>query len=290
MRIVFYLVVIPLSKMPFWVLYGLSNLIYAVVYYVVGYRKSTVRTGIRNSFPEKTSQERLKTEREFYRHFADLIVESIKAFTISEEEIRSRFNHPDISLFEKYLKQGRHIAFVGGHYGNWELFAVSVGLSIPHQPVALYTPLQNKFMDAKMQSSRSKFGLLMRSYKQVKEMIIDPKQKPMAVIFGADQCPRLSQKPHWMEFLNQETGVQVGAEKFAKDFNAVVIYGLIKKVKRGHFEMEYRLITDEPQQLPWGRITELHTLELEKDIRNKPPYWLWTHKRWKRKRADFENK
>lgn len=290
MFILYYLLILPVSYLPNRILYLLADFLYFIFYKLLGYRKKVVRNNISNSFPQKTEKERLAIEKSFYKHFADLVLESVKAFTISTEEIQKKVLHPDVSLFNKYLQEGRHVALVGGHYGNWELFAVSVGLDIPHQPVALYTPLKNKFMDKKMQSSRARFGLLMRNYEQVKQMAVDPEQKPMAVIFGSDQSPRLSQKPHWMEFLNQETGVQVGTEKFARDYNAVVIYGLIKKVKRGHFELTYRLITDDPSQLPWGAITEMHTRELEKDIMDEPAYWLWTHKRWKRKRSDFENK
>ena len=34
-----------------------------------------------------------------------------------------------------------------------------------------------------------------------------------------------------------------------------------------------------------GTVTKL----LEKDIIKEPEYWLWSHKRWKRKRKDFKN-
>ncbi len=287
MRFLFYLIILPVSKMPSWALYGISNALYVIIYHLAGYRKKTVRSNLQNSFPGLSAPQIRQIERVFYIHFSDLIVESIKTFTISKAEIQNRFIHRNPEIFEKYIREGKHITLVGGHYGNWELLAVSVGLDIPHQPVALYTPLSNKYLNAKITESRSRYGLWLRSYEQVKQLVNDKSQSPVVVIFGSDQCPKFSQRPHWMEFLNQETGVQFGAEKFARDFNTPVVYGVIHKVKRGHYEMEYRLICENPDEVPLGQITEMHTRELEKDIRNEPAYWLWTHKRWKRKKADF---
>lgn len=288
MRVVYYLIILPFSKLPSWVLYRISDVLYVVVYRLVGYRKQVVRTNIKNSFPELSQKTRLEIERTFYVHFCDLIIESLKAFTISKAEVRQRFVHRNPEIFEKYITSGQHVTLIGGHYGNWELLAVSVGMDVPHQPVALYTPLSNKYINEKIIKSRSKYGLWLRSYDQVKQLVKETTQSPVVVIFGSDQCPRLSQQPHWMEFLNQETGVQFGAEKFARDNNTPVIYGVIHRVKRGHYEMEYRLICDNPDELSHGEITTAHTKHLEKDIRNNPAFWLWTHKRWKRKKKDFD--
>ena len=44
-------------KLPFWILYGLADIAYVVIYYVVGYRKKVVKENLRNSFPEKTDKE-----------------------------------------------------------------------------------------------------------------------------------------------------------------------------------------------------------------------------------------
>ncbi|MEQ8425574.1 MAG: lysophospholipid acyltransferase family protein [Cyclobacteriaceae bacterium] len=288
MKLLYYIVLVPLSRLPSSVLYGISDFLYVVIYRLAGYRKRVVRTNIRNSFPEKSRADQLKIERKFYVHFCDLIVESIKAFSISEEELAVRFVHRNPKIFESYFDQGKTVTLVGGHYCNWELFAVSVALHIAHKPVALFTPLSNKFMNAKITESRSKYGLWMKNYAEIKEMASNGLEKPVTVIFAADQCPRISQQPHWVQFLNQETGVQFGTEKFARDFNTPVIYGVIHKTKRGHYEVEYRLVCENPHEIPLGRITEIHTSFLESDIINEPAFWLWTHKRWKRSRRDFE--
>jgi Kdo2-lipid IVA lauroyltransferase/acyltransferase len=290
MPVLFYLLVLPFSKLPSWLLYRVSDFAFIVLYRLVGYRKKVVRINIQNSFPGFTTRQHREIERTFYMHLCDLLVESVKVFTISKAEIQKRFTHRNPEIFDQYLANRQHVTLVGGHYGNWELFAVSIGMHIPHQPVALYTPLSNVYMNRKILASRSRYGLWMNSYEQVKQMVRDKNQSPVAVIFGSDQCPRLSQQPYWMEFLHQETGVQFGAEKFARDFNTPVIYGVIHRLKRGYYETEYRLVCEDPNELPMGDITKIHTRYLESDIMANPPYWLWTHKRWKRKKKDFDAK
>lgn len=288
MRIFFYLIILPVSSLPAWFLYRISDVLYVVIYRLAGYRKKVVRNNIKNSFPSFSELECRQIERTFYVHFCDLIVESIKTFTISRAETEKRFTHRNPEIFDAFIQRGQHVALVGGHYGNWELFAVSIGMRIPHQPVALYTALSSVFMNNKILASRSRYGLWMRNYEQVKQIVKTETHVPVAVIFGSDQCPKLSQQPYWMEFLNQETGVQFGAEKFARDFNTPVIYGVIHRLKRGYYETEYRLVCEKPDAIPPGGITEMHTRFLEADIRANPPFWLWTHKRWKRKKRDFE--
>lgn len=284
-KILYYLIIIPISSLPFWVLYLISDFLYLVLYKIIGYRRKVVFNNIQNSFPEKSKKEVLEIESKFYSHLCDLIVESIKAFTISAEEATKRMKDRDLSIMNKYAKQGRHAVMVGGHYGSWELIAITAGITLPYKPLALYTPLKNKFMNDKITQSRSKYGLGMMPIKSIKDQLneLDNKE-PFAVIFGADQSPRKSQRAYWMKFLNQETGVQFGTEKFAKEFDAVVIFANIYKMKRGYYEVDYQLITDTPKETEDGFITESHTKLLEQVIIKQPEYWLWSHKRWKHKR------
>ena len=287
-RLLYYLIVIPFSWLPFFILYGISDFLYFVVYKVFKYRRKVVYTNIFNSFPEKSEKEIKEIESKFYSHLCDLIVESIKVFTISKEEAQKRMVDRNIELVNKYKDQGRHVIMVGGHYGSWELFGITIGISLRYKAIALFAPLRNKFFNEKITKSRSRFGLEMLPINEIKERLNDLNDDLYTIIFGSDQSPNTAQRAYWMNFLNQETGVQFGTEKFAKEFNAVVIFANIYKMKRGHFEVAYELLCENPQDKPYGEITETHTRMLEKIIQNQPEYWLWSHKRWKHKRPEGE--
>jgi len=287
-KLLYYLVILPISKLPFWMLYRISDFLYLILYKVIGYRTKVVRQNLTNSFPEKSKKEILEVEAKFYGHLCDLVVESLKAFSISLEDAKLRMKDRNIEMVNQYFQQGRQVVLVGGHYGNWELFAITIGATTQHDTVALYTPLKNEFINDKITNSRSKYGLGMLSIKEIKEKLNDINSGLYAIIFGADQSPRKSQRAYWMKFLNQETGVQFGTEKFAKEFNAVVIFANIYKVKRGYYELQYDVITEQPNQEEFGFISKTHTQMLEKVIQSQPEYWLWSHKRWKHTRPEEE--
>ncbi len=282
--LLYYLVIIPISILPFSVLYGISDFLYVLFYYVIDYRKKIIVQNINNSFPEKSEKERIEICKKFYKHFCDLIVESLKAFTISEKEVLKRVVCKNPEAVNKYFEQGRSVIIAGGHYNNWEIFAVAVDAIIKHKTVGIYTPLSNKYFDEKMRTTRSKYGLLMISTKKVKRYLDENINIPTALIFGFDQSPSNPKSAYWMTFLNQDTGVQFGTEKFAKEYNIPVVYGRINKEKRGYYSFEFYDVTDTPKETAHGQITETINRHLEKDIRALPQYWLWSHRRWKHKK------
>ena len=260
-----------------------------MIYYLVGYRKQIVRSNLEGSFPEKDKNEILAIEREYYSHFCDLIVESVKAFTLSETQARKRFITENPELPDKFYDQGKNIAVCGAHYGNWELYAITVAHHIKHTPVALYTTMTNAFFDNKMRKSRSRYGLNMLSISEYQKQGISRFDNSItATIFGTDQSPRRSQKAYWTKFLNRDTAVQFGLEKFAKKYNVPVIYGDIHKLRRGYYKVQYHPICEDPSALPSGEITERHTRLTESIIKERPDYWLWSHKRWKLKKPAEE--
>jgi KDO2-lipid IV(A) lauroyltransferase len=285
-KLLYHLIILPISRLPFSILYALSDFTYLILYKLIGYRTKVVRGNLERSFPEKSEAEIKQIESKFYHHLCDLMVESIKAFTISKEEAKKRIVHRNPELINQFYDQGKQVVLAGGHYGNWELFAITIGMEMKHKSIALFTPLKDKFMNEKITNSRSKYGLEMLAINAIKNRLKNAENELFTIIFGTDQSPRKSQKSYWMKFLNQETGVQFGTEKFAKEYKAAVVFGNIYKVKRGYYEFEYELICEEANQTEYGFITQSHVRKLEKVIRNKPEFWLWSHKRWKHKRPD----
>jgi len=283
-KLFFYLILIPVSRLPFWFLYGISDVLYLFIYKIFGYRTKVVRSNLENAFPEKTAKERKKIEAEFYKHLCDLVVESIKALTISQKMVKKRMADRNVEVANRYKKENKQMIVVCGHYGNWELLAITLGMSLSYNSIGLYTPLKDQFINKKINESRSKYGLTMVSTQDIKQIMFKLKSNLHALVFASDQSPKKSQKAYWMNFLNQETGVQFGTEKIAKKVNAAVVFANAYKVKRGYYEVEYELICENAKDTADGFITQGHTKRLEKIIREQPAYWLWSHKRWKHKR------
>lgn len=287
--LLYYCFIIPISLLPYKVLYAFSDGLFYLMYYVIKYRKAVVLKNISRSFPEKKPVEHTNIAKQFYRHFCDVILESFKIFTISEDEVKKRMIVVNPELFTPFYEQKRSIIFAGGHFNNWELFAVAINPPVKHQVIAIYKRLRNKYFDEKMRQSRGKFGLKLISTKVVKEEFETEKQNLTATIFAIDQSPSKANNCYWTTFLNQETAVAFGTEKYAKEYNYPVVFGHIEKVKRGFYQLKISLITAEPTEAAPGEIMEKLTKTLENDIIANPQYWLWTHKRWKLKKPSQAN-
>lgn len=285
-QLLYYLVIFPLSRLPMSWLYGVSNVLYRILYKWVGYRKKVVWNNLIQSFPEKEEKELLQIMNKFYRHFFDLIAESLKMFSMSAEEAVAGCTVVNRELLDAYTRQGRDIIITAGHYNNWEFAALSLGLQIDGVPAGIYHPLKNKFFEQKIKASRGKYGMILVPKQDTKSFLSSEEGRPLALLMGTDQSPHDPRKAFWTTFLGRETAVMFGTEKIAKEYNHVVVFGHIRKISRGKYEMWFELITENPRETPYGEITLRHTQILEKDILQQPEYWLWTHKRWKRQRPE----
>jgi KDO2-lipid IV(A) lauroyltransferase len=275
-----------ISILPLWFLYIISDFLFFVLYRVVGYRRKVVDTNLRNSFPEKSSEELRVIRKRFYHHLCDLFVETFKFWNMSEKSIkkRCRFNNPDV--FDKYFDEGKSVMVVLGHYCNWEwLGSFSLWNDRPVF-LPIYKPLHNKVMDKMYYNIRSSFGALPLAKNDTLRTMLKYKRegKPTLTCFIADQTPNRHNLNYWTEFLNQDTPVLVGTGRIAKKLDQVVVYAHMKKIKRGYYEVDMFPICEDSRNTDEGEITERHTRALEKIIRETPEYWLWSHKRWKHKR------
>lgn len=264
-------------------LYAFSDFLFFLIFRVTGYRRKVVFDNLKNSFPEKEDKELRKIEKKFYQHFCDLIVESIKGFTISENEALKRMTYTNTDVIDKLAEKNKSVTLIGGHFCNWELLAVTIAQTVPHKVKALYTPLKGKYWDDKITISRSRFGLKMFSIKNVKKLRDSLKGELSGVIFGSDQSPSNPTKAYWLRFLNQDTGVQFGAEKHAKEFDTAVVYGAITKKKRGYYNTDFVQLFEDVKGLEYGAVIESFSATLEEKIKENPQYYLWTHRRWKHK-------
>ena len=281
-QLLYYIIIIPLSLLPHFVLYKISDLLCVVMKDILKYRKDIILGNIKRSFPEKTVNQQLEIYANFYRHFCDLLIENLKGFTITKTQIKSRLNMSNPELVNDYFEKGKSIILIGGHYNNWEITAQGCPIYLKHELYAIYKPLKNDFYNNKMRSTREKFGLYLTPMKLTKKYFELETNNPKAIIFGSDQSPSNVKNAYWTTFLNQDTGFLFGAEKYAKDYNYPVIYVHIEKVKRGFYRVNFELICESPRSLKHGEIMELFSEKLEKNIVDIPHNWLWSHHRWKK--------
>lgn len=289
MQLLVYLLVYPIlwivSRLPFQVIYFLSDLFYPLVYYIIGYRKKVVRDNLALVFPNKTEAERLTIEKKFFRHMCDMFLEMIKTMGISPEEAAKRYVFTNIELFHQLENSRKNTMIMLPHYASWE-WVFSLNAQMESKGYAIYLKIQNQYFDKLVRDIRSKFGTTLivtnESRKIAKEVKTSGNLFSLGII--SDQSPMLNRARHWAKFMDIMVPVHIGGEELAKEHDLVPLYLKVQKKKRGYYEATFIKLCDNPNELPNYKITEIFLSETEKSIREAPEYYFWTHKRWKHRK------
>lgn len=283
-------VIYGISVLPFRLLYLLSDGIYLILYYVLGYRKKVVLQNLRNSFPDKSEKEINRICKDFYHYLCDLFLETFKTLTISKDAMLQHCSFTDdtLALFRQLAEEKQSAVLVMGHKGNWEWAGNTFSILCPQQLYVIYHPLANKHFNGLMYRMRTRFGTKLIAMQDTFRDMVQHRNEVNATAFIADQAPH-PKTAQWLTFLHQDTPVFKGTEKIAQKMNYPVVYVTVQRVKRGYYTVEAQMLTASPATEKEGNITASHTRKLEEDIIAQPATWLWSHKRWKHRREVMTN-
>lgn len=255
-----------------------DTLVYPLIYYIARYRRALVDKNLRNAFPDLSPQQRKVLRKKFYHRFADLIVESIYGYTISDQEIRRRVVFEgDDALAQASLQYGGAIAMLA-HLGTWEWVA-DFGRRHAIEGVLecnVYRRLKNNFFNQLMLDIRKMRGGECVEKDVLLRRMIQLRNNKVAAMYGmlADQKPSPRNAHFWTTFLHQETSFLNGGEVLSKKFGYPCFYAYITSPNRGYYHVRIMPMLGE-------NITEEYARLLEQNIVEQPELWLWTHNRWK---------
>ena len=269
-----------ISLLPLRVLYGLSYFFYFITYYVAGYRKAVVFNNLTIAFPEKTAAERKQLARQFYLHFWDNWLESVKLLSISEKALLRRVSG-DLTGLEKAYHTGKPCYILLGHQFNWEWGNAFVTLQHPVTLLAAYAPLSSKIVDRLFLYLRGRFGTQLLAFNDMRRAMMPFRHAQYALALMADQSPPGPEKTYWIDFFNRPTAFLKGAEAGARLGKLPVVYIAISRPRRGYYHLETSLITENAGEMAPGQLTRQYAQLLEAGIRRQPAGYLWSHNRWK---------
>lgn len=270
-------VLYPLSLLPLQALYLLSDVFFFFVYHAFSYRKVLVLDNLRHAFPEKSETELLTIRKQFYRNFCDQWIETIKLLSISEQELNRRMTG-NWEVFDQLYDEGKNTYALLGHTFNWEWANVVCQYNVRQQFAGFYMPATNRAFDRLMMKARSRSGAWLISMKAKKSM---QRLEGVQYIVGlvADQNPSALQHAIWLPFMNREAAFFSGPEKLAKRAKAAVVFAGIRRIKRGYYDVQLHLISEDASKEEG--IMRQYVMFMESQLREQPDNWLWTHKRWK---------
>lgn len=282
-----YKLLLPFARLPLWFHHIVSTLLCPLVHYVVRYRVKVVRNNLDNSFPEMSKHDKRRIKRQYYRHMTDLLAEGFHNLSAPLHTIRRHYRLENTEILEPYYRQGRSVVLMSAHYNNWEYMITSLDSYLHHHAIGVGKPLSNKKFGVFITARRDRFGTEIVDQTDVRQVMqyYDKWNVPVAYMMLSDQSPNNAKRCFWAQFLGQETAFIFGGEHFARKYNMPVFFYDVTKKRRGYYTIKFHLVTDSPNDMAEGEITRLYVKHLEELIRNKPQYWLWSHRRWKLKKT-----
>lgn len=287
MQYITFLLVYPLvwlfSRLPMRMLFVLSDGFFLLNYHIIGYRKKIVLNNLILAFPEKDEKELKTIRRKFFRHLTDFFMESVKTFSISEKEILKRMQYQNLEVLKKIVESGKDIALVGPHLANWEWL---IGLPIQLKGIqchAAYTRIGNAHFEKIVKQSRSKFGGVMyKTTDTIKNIYKNHQNKTQSLYcLLSDQSPQIHKTHYWRTFMGIKVPIHTGAEMLSKKYDMSYVVWTSRKIRRGYYEIAFKLITNDPQSFKDYTLTDRFLDITEKNIRENPEVYLWSHKRFK---------
>jgi len=288
MQFLAYVLIYPflwlVSILPFRLLYLLSDGLYILMYYIVGYRKKTVTNNLILVFPEKPEHEIKAISKKFYHHLCDMMLESIKSLTISEAEMKRRFTFTNVEELRQFEKNDKSVVLMCAHYANFEWIFI-LQRYINARGYGIYKRLSNKYFDRLIKRIRARYNSYLITTKETIPTLIKAKQDGEVTINGfiSDQSPKINKAFHWNEFMGIKVPVHTGAEMLAKKLDMAVVFFSVKKIKRGYYETTFKILAESATDFENYEITDKFTKLVENQIHEAPEYYLWTHNRWKHK-------
>jgi KDO2-lipid IV(A) lauroyltransferase len=267
-----------------WALYALADVLYFLAYYVARHRHAVIREQLAKVFPSSTQAERTLIHKRFLKNFCDVLVELVKSLALTPAEMIARVRIVNLHALRTHLEAGRSVMLVTSHLCNWEWLLQGVVLQLGFPLDAAYKPLHDAWAERLMLEARSRFGARLIPAKELLADFLSRRAVVRALAMNADQAPVSAEKRYWTQFLGQDTAFYVGAEQIARATRLPVLYLVMRRAKRGSYEVEVRQLWDGRERLDPNAVTERYARACEADVLANPADWLWSYRRWKLKK------
>lgn len=297
-QISFYRGIVKLfALLPLKCLYKVGDFIAWFLRSVLKYRYATVAINLARSFPEKKCWEIEPMIKDFYKHLGEVFAETIWVGGRSPKALRKQhlceITNPEV--LNKAYENAPNVAILNSHCGNWEIYLGMISYNYhddcpfvfdESKLILVYKELHNKVWDEVFK--RNRFNPVPKNVEirppvessRVLRYAFKNKDNKLIYAFPADQYP-YEGAFHLGEFLHQNTYAMKGSMGVAQRLGMAVVYMRMERVERGHYKVTYVNICDDASKFTPEEILKMYYTELEKEIKDNPTNWLWSHKRWK---------
>lgn len=263
---------------------------YFIVYYLIRYRKKTVTKNLALALPHLSEQQRVTIQKKFYRHFCDMLIETLKTMTISKTEIDRRFTFTNLEVYKELEQQNKSIIVMCAHYANFDWLTIFEKYTV-FDFYVVYKKIKDPCFDKLIYNIRKRFNANPLTTRDTIPHIINNNKVKKRTLYGfvCDQSPKKDTANYWTNFMGIETPFQIGPEILSKRYDMNVLFIKTKKIKRGYYQSSFEILSNNAVKSPDYEITNQYKKLIEEQIYEAPEYYLWSHKRWKHTKSIISN-
>lgn len=282
------------SKLPLRCLYGIGSVFSWFAAKVFHYREGVVMTNLARSFPELPYWDLESIADAYYRHMGDIIAETIWFGGSDYDRIRKQrictIANPEV--LNEAFESSPGVVILNSHCGNWEIMGGFCVYNyderhpnpyVEDDMYVVYKKQNSGVMDEVLKRNRINCkrdyqGMLEAS--QILRSALKNKGKKSIYICNSDQHPYVG-RFFLGNFMNQPTYAMKGVVGVAHKMNMSVLFMRMVHKARGSYEISFVKLCDDASGHDPEEVVRMYYRELEKEIRETPHNWLWSHKRWK---------
>lgn len=277
-----------LSYLPLWFLHAASWVSYIFLFHIFKVRRTLALNNIKASFSDYTDTQCLELAKSHYKSMCMVIAETIKALSISKQEIKKRVEFSNLHVLNRYLEQDQSVIIVTAHYCNfeWALLACSQHLDFPVDTV--YRKQRSESLENIFYALRTRFAITPLPMETCVAESVKRSKITRVLAMAADQSPKKEDSPYWQHFMNRDTAFHTGTEKIARAFKYPIVFMSLKRKSKGYYQATFKLLAEPPFDEDPNQIMRLYISELETLVNDSPKDWLWAYRRWKLKKPVYE--
>jgi KDO2-lipid IV(A) lauroyltransferase len=257
------------------------------MYWVDGSHRRVALENLARAFPTRSFAECRALAKAMFAHFGALVFELLRFNSLSHDEMKALMEVEGVDRLHAAHAAGKGMFLVTGHFGYWEMQAITHPFHSPTIAV-MARPLDNPKLHEWLEHLRTMTGNRVIYRQGALRRVLREVSANNAVAILIDQHIHTSEAVT-VDYFGRPVATTSALAALALRTGAPVIPVFTLPLPGGR----YRFIYDHPVEPPPAdspdpvrEFTQRCTDVLEMYVRRNPELWLWMHRRWRARESD----
>ncbi|MCP2519429.1 lysophospholipid acyltransferase family protein [Candidatus Aminicenantes bacterium AC-708-M15] len=247
-----------------------------------GKRRKIAITNLSLAFPNKPHSFYKTIARKSFMNFGMVLFDLIKISTMKSDKLQSLFVVEGEKNIIKALSQGKGALLFTAHFGNWEIAPKIISKYGKLNVIA--RPLDNPLLEEELLKFREKMGSQVIYKKEASRKVLSALKRKEMIAILIDQNV-LRSEGIFVDFFGKKASTTPSLAAFHLRTGSPIVPVFCFPIN------DYRYKVEIGSPLVFSRskshnkdilqITQKCTKIIEHEIKKKPSFWLWFHRRWR---------